>query len=115
MKYKKRNEFSEFNNIRWKIFNLVKIAFLFKIISYIISFLFHIDWSCTIYFYHLILYMKIFNGCDRKCRKFQNEGETNIYIARRMRKLNNIINFVKVYKITLRRDNIVEFDKNKLC
>lgn len=115
MKYKKRNGFSEFNNIRWKIFNLIKIAFLFKIISYIISFLFHIDWSCTMYFYHLILYMKIFNGCDRKCRKFQNEGKTNIYIARRMRKLNNIINFVKVYKITLRRDNIVEFDKNKLC
>lgn len=43
MKYKKRNGFSEFNNIRWKIFNLVKIVFLFKIISYIISFLFHID------------------------------------------------------------------------
>lgn len=48
-------------------------------------------------------------------RKFQNEGETNTYIARRMRKLNNIINFVKIYKITLRRDNIVKFDENKLC
>lgn len=59
--------------------------------------------------------MKIFNGCNGKCRKFQNEGETNIYIARRMRKLNNIINFVKVYKITLRGNNIAEFDKNKPC
>lgn len=59
--------------------------------------------------------MKIFNGCNGKCRKFQNEEETNIYIARRMRKLNNIINFVKVYKITLRGNNIAEFDKNKPC
>lgn len=45
----------------------------------------------------------------------KDEGETNTYIARRTRKLNNTISFVKVYKITLRRDNIAEFDKNKLC
>lgn len=50
MKYKKRNGFSEFNNIRWKIFNLVKIVFLFKIISYIISFLFHILYNVFLSF-----------------------------------------------------------------